>query len=74
MADIKQAAKWMREGKIVRRSDFPDCEYRVDPKSNWDAIMYRSPRIAGSEFVRMATTHTADLLADDWEIADGRSA
>ena len=70
MADIKQAAKWISEGRIVRRANCPDCEYSIEPNSKWDAIMYRSPRIAGATFVRMATTHTADLLADDWEIAE----
>ena len=70
MADIRQAANWMREGMIVRRASRPDCEYSIAPNSHWDAVLYRSPRIAGKEFVRMATCHTEELLAEDWELAD----
>ena len=66
MSDIKQAAKWLQEGRRVRR---PTC----DPKS----FFYINP---GSDFIHYNSTllrrhlsdalETSDLLADDWEIAE----
>ena len=60
MADIKQAAKWMNEGRPVRR-----------PQSEDDGI-YEASSIG--HFVERNTEDkawltTEDLLADDWEIA-----
>ena len=61
MADIKQAAKWMQEGKTVRREG-----------ANWAVRSIRggytvSPR--GNTVACMVD----DLLADDWEIAESET-
>lgn len=70
MADIKQAAKWMKEGRDVTRKDWND-----DPEnetnetlSYWQVSDKPHAPInenhGGHPFVRVE-----DLLADDWEIA-----
>lgn len=63
MADIKQAAKWMIDGKHVRRR-------------GW-AVTYATPLGGGKvalmedrEVARDAYFWANDLLADDWEIAE----
>lgn len=60
MADIKQAAQWMNEGKKVRRKGWADGVYyhapfkiKVHNPSRPDENGYFWP---------------CDLLADDWEI------
>ena len=61
MADIKQAAEWMRQGKKVRRAESLDgCSYMLSK---------HSIRVVFND------EHTAiffndDLLADDWEICE----
>lgn len=54
MADIKQAAKWMKEGKKVRRADTDFV---------WDADTEFVSDQNGDECM-----HIDDLLADDWEV------
>lgn len=64
MADIKQAAKWMQEGKRVRRPSWPRYEY-LEANGDDRPVMYwrRFKESARVPCLR-------DLLADDWEIAD----
>jgi hypothetical protein len=58
MADIKQAAKWMQEGKVVRRAEIPYWEiYQGDRTGH---VMNG----ANDD----AQFRPDDLLADDWEI------
>ena len=65
MADIKQAAKWMQDGKTVRRSDEPHRLWRNDG-NGWLEI-----RGTGSDHLwRKEQWHNNDLLSDDWEIAE----
>lgn len=64
MADIKQAAKWMREGKRVRRNGWHHC-YREERGQIVDDGLGHTD-YQGYEI----DTCTSDLLADDWEIAD----
>jgi hypothetical protein len=61
MADIKQAAKWMQDRKHVRRAG-------DEPKYVWERGrgIYRGNEDEGEV---MAFT-SADLLAEDWEIAE----
>lgn len=61
MADIKQAAKWMQQGKIVSSAE----SQRISPiYMNTDSdLFYTFPN-------RVRTYLTInDLLADDWEVA-----
>jgi hypothetical protein len=63
MADIKQAAEWMQEGKRVRRpgwiKDGFKCE---DPLNSFSSIVWADDNA-------IADIGCVDLLADDWEIA-----
>jgi hypothetical protein len=62
MADIRQAAKWMREGKRVRR---PSHKYECYTLATDDyAVIMHLAKFDAAVFV------LGDLLADDWEIAD----
>lgn len=67
MADIKQAAKWMQEGKKVRRlancdeGSFFCCGYTNH------FIHYQSRPLGRAIEDAMETD---DLLADDWVIAE----
>ena len=59
MADIKQAAKWMQEGKRVCR---PDWHTNLSCSSTGHLILYSD----GQRY----ELYIFDLLADDWEIAE----
>lgn len=68
MADIKQAAKWMQEGKHVRRPEIAGCLY-----GDWDDKDLFTGFIGqiteeGHEYPWGMSLR--DLLADDWEIAE----
>lgn len=59
MADIKQAAKWMQEGRRIRRPE-------------WHGTLYcyaQGHRILYSDRERYEM-YVPDLLAYDWEIAE----
>ena len=63
MADIKQAAEWMREGKKVRRSPWvPESVFCMmeDEGLQW---------LYGKEALPLRVT-MEELLADDWRIAE----
>lgn len=62
MADIKQAARWMQEGKLVRRGDW-EAKYGVINK----AFLIRW---VNGDKNATAPFSVYDLLADDWEIAE----
>ena len=59
MADIKQAAKWMQEGKHVRREG--------RDKYVWERG--RGIYIGSEDEGEVKAFTSADLLADDWELA-----
>lgn len=65
MADIKMAAKWMQEGKHVRRSGWDEkCP-------NWFADWNENIELDGRERVANDVfLECCDILADDWEIAE----
>ena len=66
MADIKQAAKWMQEGKRVKRISFPRMyPWEIDGDSNLSAIQ----SVMEDGYADSLLT-TDDLLAEDWEIAE----
>ena len=76
MADIKQAAKWMLEGKSVRRAGWPKGELVVYTErsptqlimvSTIASVFVRTDQIpsSGSLSLRLES-----LLAGDWEIAE----
>jgi hypothetical protein len=56
MADIKQAAKWMQEGKIVKRSG-----------EDWVAVGLEKKEDPMKVRVVLCLV---DLLAKDWEITE----
>jgi hypothetical protein len=58
MADIKQAAKWMEEGKKVIRT-----------YNGWDKFVFWESA-GGSVYLDNDTLFLEDLIADDWEIFD----
>jgi hypothetical protein len=75
MADIKQAAKWMQEGKKVRRTVYgPEQRHGIpDPKAH---PLFPS-HICADEHQRLTCNEglpvvllLSALLADDWEIAE----
>jgi len=59
MADIKQAARWMKEGMSVKRPDNED-----------DGVYAASVGFVERNEENRAWLTVDDLLADDWEIAD----
>jgi hypothetical protein len=66
MADIKQAAKWMKDGEKVRRPQFfGDFAYLAERKLNGvsNQIGTTDGNVSDEPFT------ISDLLADDWEIA-----
>lgn len=72
MADIKQAAKWMQEGRKVRRSTrsfiWQDWKGRKRPYA------VRLIRRADGINIHAANFGIEDILADDWEIAEDNHA
>lgn len=65
MADIKQAAKWMLRNKKVRRKSEPDEIFDASTYFGGAVFVSRCEQV--SVFARMKL---AQLLADDWEIAE----
>ena len=61
MADIKQAAKWMQEGRRVKRPDERDGVALRCRTNGW---------LSRSAAGKNPALHVTDLLADDWEIAE----
>lgn len=63
MADIKQAAKWLQKGKLVRRASWKQKEAMQDTQIG--LIMVR-----GHSHPVFVTLKPESLLARDWEIAE----
>ncbi len=63
MSDIKQAAKWIADGKVVRRSAW-EYEGKWD---KWDGLR-KGTRL--NSLLGRTGLDLEDLLAEDWEIAD----
>lgn len=63
MADIKQAAKWLDEGREVRRK-----RYKEDTPIRAGNIT-KLIKTANLESLPI-TFRVPDLLAEDWELAD----
>lgn len=61
MADIKQAAKWLSEGKTVRRPEWPY-------EGKYDAV-YCKPNSHELQGRVGSLCWLHNLLADDWELA-----
>jgi hypothetical protein len=76
MADIKQAAKWMQKGKIVRSAGdnlLPHTVFRVREIALESArIYYRDPKhtfpVGDLSWERCWGFGIVDIQADDWEI------
>ena len=66
MADIKQAAKWMKDGKKVTRLDCGWVDGYLLLK--WNGLLKFSDG-KGTDFGDDVIS-ADDLLADDWEIAE----
>ena len=71
MADIKQAAKWMDEGKRVRRPYLAKSLSLGNEITfkQW-IVVYIGKRVRRSHGNTEAPFSTDDLLADDWEVAE----
>jgi len=73
MADIKQAAKWMEEGKQVRRLTPFVCRENqfsvgiIGPPGNFSA---KGGVVVGAAPHKIPVFSIEALLADDWEIAE----
>ena len=62
MADIKQAAKWMQEGKVVHRSSWGGSPVKLHVCYPWEKV--RDDQEKSSMF------SAVELLAEDWEISE----
>ena len=70
MADIKQAAKWMQEGKKVKRQNPHSGEPLPSGYRDGDAFkLDKEGFIICTCHKRRVPFFTTALLADDWEIA-----
>ena len=70
MADIKQAAMWLREGKNVRRRSWLNKEYSLySTGPNFDSRIccQEEEEDADNDDVDLAPS---DLDAQDWEVVD----
>lgn len=74
MADIKQAAKWLKQGFRVRRFIWADGHYlrfaafSRPPQFLWDRYEDNDPDDAPASIWVGRTFMMDDLLADDWEV------
>lgn len=66
MADIKQAAQWLREGKEVRRASFTTGE-GFSTQLPYGFIKYVDNHPEHTA-VYTDMLQVEDLLADDWEV------
>lgn len=62
MANIRQAAVWLREGKVVRRNG-PDADSTVLYKYDGDWFV----KYAEDDEFQQGMVTLSDILADDWE-------
>jgi len=62
MADIKQAAKWMQEGKEVHRATWGTSPVRLH--------ICKPTAKVHDDLDRKADFTALELLAEDWEIAE----
>lgn len=68
MADIKQAAKWMRKGKPVRRRVWRTSGSRIaEPRYMTIQLIWENGLQTVQESFLCATS---DFLADDWEVVE----
>jgi|HubBroStandDraft_2_1064218.scaffolds.fasta_scaffold160809_2 hypothetical protein len=65
MTDIKQAAKWVKEGMEVRRHLWPDKSVL----ERMDGALGHSEPDTQPHWHKWSRLEIDDLLADDWEIA-----
>ena len=66
MADVKQAAKWMQEGKKLRRPEW--YEGIIMFRQNWAVVcLQQETEFEREKVLPILIDH---LLADDWEIAE----
>lgn len=68
MADIKQAAKWMKEGKGVRRDFMRNRGHFEADEGDFIHWIDEPGKGLGPMLVDMLCP--SDLLANDWEIAE----
>lgn len=64
MAGIEQAAKWMRDGKIVTRKD-QEWSYRASQLGELLEYINHDGSVDDRSMLQVD-----DVLATDWEIAD----
>ena len=62
MADIRQAAEWMREGKEVHRKSWGSSPVRLHTCDHFSKVHDDLDREAGFTAI--------ELLAEDWDIAE----
>ena len=72
MADIKQAAKWMKEGKRVKRTGWKPISEEISLYLQQGASICEGPYglIHASGVMLPIWVSVNSLLADDWEIAE----
>ena len=71
MADIKQAAKWMQRGKVVRRKAWPVLQVKASTGRESDSCEHGWSRGCVIDAVRPRVENpldVGDLLAEDWEV------
>jgi hypothetical protein len=60
MADIRQAAKWMREGKEVHRESWGQSPVRLHVCEHFSKVH--------DDLDREASFTVIELIADDWKV------
>jgi hypothetical protein len=73
MGDIKQAARWLLEGKRVRRRSWEGNPANEEYRYTWEMghaqmICQHATSFSKEWFPIFGTP--ADFLADDWEVAE----
>lgn len=71
MADIKQAAKWMAEGQMVRRESPLPLTADGKVTKAWAIAFDENNLLVEAQTGYPVWISASSLLADDWEIADG---
>lgn len=66
MADVKQAAEWLKKGLTVR----DPTGFRMRTAGEGTDVVFLVNRISGKVEEDAAEVYVSDLLSDGWELAE----